>query len=350
MKKILIKLAVLGSLVLLMNVALYSLVYKKLLPYYWGSNEISDKREYLLQNRGLYNSLFIGSSKTHNQINPLLFDQMAKEAGLNLKSYNFGVGGLTPMESLHIYENLLLQDSLTFKYAFIELDWLGTIRYENLNVPRSFYWLDSKNYLASVSSIVQSSVPLERRAWGLFHYSLDYTENMLNVGKVQEVLKFSKHRREQTITAADSNVVFHGFVPIKESMGDTEQELYDEVRTSAQEGVRNFEMLSKEEFSTPFLRRLQSIIAISEQRGITPFFVVPLQWKYYQYRELVPVINAIGMDKVLCLFDIEKYKHVYQKDFFADPNHLNAKGAVVYTQQLFENFRTQCDDVNLVKK
>jgi hypothetical protein len=64
----------------------------------------------------------------------------------------------------------------------------------------------------------------------------------------------------------------------------------------------------------------------------------------------VPVINAIGMDKVLCLFDIEKYKHVYQKDFFADPNHLNAKGAVVYTQQLFENFRTQCDDVNLVKK
>ncbi len=350
MKTIFIKIAVVSGLVLLINVALYSLVYKRLLPYYWGSNEISDKREYLVNNKALYNSLFIGSSKTHNQINPVLFDQMAKEAGIATKSYNFGVGGLTPLESLHIYENLLLQDSLTFKYAFIELDWLGTIRYENLNVPRSFYWLDSKNYLTSVSSLVKSSVPLERRAWGLFHYSLDYTENMLNVGKVQEVLKFRKHRQAQVIGPNDSNVVFHGFIPIEDKMRQTEQELYQEVVTSAQQSVKNFKSLSADKVSEPFLRRMQNIVAISEQRGITPFFVVPLQWKYYQYKELVPIINALGRERVLCLFDIDKYKHVYHPDFFADPNHLNAKGAEQYTQQLFQNFKTQCEEVNLAKK
>jgi hypothetical protein len=350
MKTIFVKIAVVSFLVLLINVALYSLVYKRLLPYYWGSNEISDKREYLIKNKNAYNSLFIGSSKTHNQINPVLFDRMAKEAGLAMKSYNFGVGGLTPLESLHIYENLLLQDSLTFKYAFIELDWLGTIRYENLNVPRSFYWLNSENYFTSVSSLVKSSVPLERRAWGLFHYSLDYTENILNIGKVQEVLKFQKHRQEQAIGPNDSNVVYHGFIPIEDQMHHTEQELYDEVVTSAQQSVKNFETLSSEKVSEPFLRRMQNIVSISERRGITPFFVVPLQWKYYQYKELVPIITALGREKVLCLFDIDKYKHVYQPGFFADPNHLNAKGAEQYTQQLFQNFKQQCDEVNLAKK
>ena len=350
MKKVFLKIAVVGVLVLLINAALYSLVYKRLLPYYWGSYEISDKREYLVANKNTYNSLFIGSSKTHNQINPVLFDQLANEAGLNVKSYNFGIGGLTPLESLHVYENLLLHDSLTFKYAFIELDWLGTIRYENLNVPRSFYWLDSKNYLTSVSSLVQSSVPLERRAWGLFHYSLDYTENMLNVGKVQEYLKFRQHRQEQSIGPNDSNVVYQGFIPMKVKMRQTEQDLYEEVVTSAQMSVKNFKSLSTNKMSEPFLRRMQNIISISEQRGITPFFVVPLQWKYYQYKELVPIINALGRERVLCLFDIDKYKHVYQYDYFADPNHLNAEGAEKYTQQLFQNFKTQCDEVNLVKK
>lgn len=349
MKKIFLKIASIAGLVLLMNLLLYTFVYKNLLPYYWGSNEISDKREYLVKNKALYNSLFIGSSKTHNQINPVLFDQRAKEHGLNIRSYNFGVGGLTPMESLHIYENLLEQDSLRFKYAFIELDWLGTIRYENLNVPRSFYWLNGRNYKTSVSSIVHSSVPLERQAWGVFHYSLGFTENMLNVGKVNEYLKFRNHRQGQSFSNTDSNIVFHGFIPIEQNINKTEQELYDEVVTSAQKGVQNFEVLSKDNVSEPFLQKLQHIIAISEQRGITPFFVVPLQWKYYQYRELVPIINAIGRSKVICLFDIEKYKDVYQYDYFADPNHLNAKGATQYTNQVFENFKQQCEEVNLAR-
>jgi hypothetical protein len=350
MRKILFSALLICGLVLVINLLLNQFVYKRLLPYYWGSTDIADKRSYLLQNRAQYNTLFLGSSKTHNQIIPELFDKEAKKVGLALRSYNYGISGLTSLEALHIYENLLLKDSLKFKYAFVELDWISTINYENLNVARSYYWLDHKNYATSVKSIVSSSVPLTRRAWGLFHYTLDFSENMLNVGKVQEYIKLKDHLNKRTFSPTDSIALFHGFTPLEEKMQPTEEDLYNEVITAAKASVKNFHSLSATSLSEPFLNRLKEIQAISEKRGINLYFVVPMQWKYYQYRELVPVINAVGLSKVICLFDVDKYQHVYQQEYFADPNHLNAKGAEYYTTQLFENFKSQCGDPNVAKK
>lgn len=341
MKQKLASAALVCTLVFLMNILLYTILYKRLLPYYWGSDEISDKREYLIRNKSIYNTIFIGSSKTQNQIIPHQFDQKAKENSLEVRSYNFGIGGLTPLESLHIYENLLVQDSMLFKYAFIELDWIATIKYQNLNATRSFYWLNASNYLRSVNSIAYSSIAFERRVWGLFHYSLDYTENTLNIGKVEEYLKFRKHTKNQIFSKTDSNIVFNGFVPMFHKMNNAEHALYEEVVTSAKMGVENFNTLKNSKISIPFLNRIEEIVSISKKKGINIYFVVPLQWKYYQYKELIPVINAMQGAKVICLFDIQKYKDIYNPEHFADPNHLNLTGAELYTEQLFEHFKSQ---------
>lgn len=340
MKQKLVSAALVFTLVFLFNILLYTILYKRLLPYYWGSDEISDKRQYLVRNKNVYNTIFIGSSKTQNQIIPHQFDQKAKENNLIIQSYNFGVGGLTPLESLHIYENLLIQDSMHFKYAFIELDWVATIKYQNLNATRSFYWLNTSNYLRSVNSIVYSSVALERLTWGLFHYSLDYTENTLNVGKVEEYLKFKKHNRNQTFSKSDSNIIFNGFIPMYHKMNKAENALYEEVVTSAKMSVEKFNSLKNERLSTPFLNRIEEIVSISQKKGIDIYFVVPLQWKYYQYKELIPVINAMYGVKVICLFDIQKYNDIYNPEHFADPNHLNLLGAKLYTEQLFKCFKS----------
>lgn len=343
MKKKVFTASLVCLLVLIVNVGLNVSFYKRFLPYYWGSNEISDKRSYLLQNSSSFNTIFLGSSKTQNQILPQLFDERAAENGLSIHSYNFGVGGLTPLESLNIYENLLCKDSLHFKYAFIELDWIATIKYENLNVARSFYWLTSANYSYSVNSILRSSVPFPRRAWGLFHYSLGYVENMLNVGKVQEVIKFQTHTRSQRFREHDSNVIHHGFIPITHKQDTLQKKLYDEVISSSRMCVENLNSLRAGNLSRPFLNRLEQLISVSKKRGIDVYFIMPLQWKYYQYVELMPVINALKEAKVICLFDVDKYKDIYSPDHFADPNHLNSNGAALYTEQLFKDFLREKD-------
>ncbi|GEO11246.1 hypothetical protein [Segetibacter aerophilus] len=338
MKQILIKAALIITLAILLNLFLYSAIYTRLLPYSWGSNELLDKREFLRRNAAKYNSLFIGSSKTHNQIHPQIFDEKARENGLDIRSYNCGVGGLTPLESLHIYENLLLHDSLSFKYVFIELDWIATIKVENLNSVRSFYWLTPRNYNFSISSILNSTVPIMRSAWGLFHYSLNYGENLMNIGKVHEYFKYKNFVANQKFLPSDSNIMYNGYIPMSHKMNSTEYSLYSEVVGSARLAVRNYPDLVDQHLSQPYLDRLQHIISISKQRGIITFFIVPLQWKYYQYEQLIPIINKIKGARTICLFDIDRYANIYQVDNFADPNHLNEKGAKLYTEEIFNQF------------
>ena len=341
MKQKLTNAAFIIALVLIINILLYSILYKRLLPYYWGSNEIADKREYLIRNKSTYNTIFIGSSKTHYQIIPKLFDKKAKENNFDISSYNFGIDGLIPMESLYIYENLLLHDSLPLKYAFIELDWIGTVKFKNLNAIRSFYWLQTDNYWSNIHSLVNSSVPLQMRAWGLLQNSFNYTENIINVGKIQEYLDFKKHANQHIISKTDSNSIYNGFLPLTNKINfKNEHLLFKEVVSSARASTENYNTLKNQKLSEPFLDRLNEIISISQKKGITLCFVVPLQWKYYQYKELIPVINAIKGAKVICLFDIDKYKGIYSPDHFFDPDHLNFEGAKLYTELLFKLFKS----------
>ena len=327
--------------VVILNVILNASLYKNLLPYYWGSLDIVCKREYLIKNKGKYNTVFIGSSKTHNQVVPELFDRRACENKLDIRSYNFGVSGLLPLESLHIYRNLLEKDNLSFKYVFLELDWIETINYENLNQVRSSYWLTPDNYSKSVHSIVTSSVPLKRSLWGYFHYSVDFIENTLNIGKVQEFIKLRSDSSAQMWVASDSNRVFKGYTPLMNTMNKTEFGQFDEVISSANETVKNEGTLKNNKPSAGYLKALQDIITLSNSKGIHLYFVVPLQWKYFQYQEVLPIINNIRGAGIICLFDAEKYKSVYQPENFADPNHLNYKGAPLYTEELFKLFKSQ---------
>lgn len=341
MKQKLTNAAFVTAIVLIINILLYSIVYKRLLPYYWGSNEIADKREYLVRNKSTYNTIFIGSSKTHYQIIPKLFDEKAKENNLDIRSYNFGIDGLIPMESLYIYENLLLQDSLPLKYAFIELDWIGTVKFKNLNAIRSFYWLQTSNYSSNIHSLINSSVPLQIRGWGLLQNSFNYAENIINVGKIQEYIDFKKHADQQIFSKTDSNSIYNGFLPLTNKINSKDEHaLFKEVVSSAKTGVANYSTLKNQKLSAPFLNRLKEIVSISKKKGITVYFVVPLQWKYYQYKELIPVINAIKEAKVICVFDIEKHKDIYSPDHFFDPNHLNYEGAKLYTELLFKLFKS----------
>lgn len=327
--------------VLIVNVLLNIKIYQNILPYYWGSKDISDKRTYLLKHQHQYNTIFLGSSKTHNQVVAELFNQTAQKNNLDIRSYNFGISGLTPPESFNIYNNLLSKDNLKLKYAFIELDWIATIKYENLNQARSFYWLNKDNYLSSINSIFNSSVPAGRKLWGYFHYSVDYFENILNIGRLQEYVKYKDELNTHKISGLDSDYLFKGYQPLHNTLTKAETTQFNEVISSAKIGFKHYNSLKTSKPSYPYLQLLQKIIAVSKMKGTQVYFIVPLQWKYYQYQEIIPIIHNIRGANVICLFDPEKYSSVYKPENFADPNHLNFRGAPLYTEELFKLFKFQ---------
>lgn len=338
MLKKIFSILIITVIVIVIGMILNKTVYKSILPYYWGSSDIGYKRKYLIQNKGRYNTLFLGSSKTHNQIIPEVFDQKAREKNLNISSYNFGISGLLPLESLNIYENLITNDSVNIKNAFIELDWIETINYENLNQTRSFYWLNKNNYSVSINSIKKSSVPLKRKIWGYFHYSLDFLENTLNIGKVQEFFKFKETENNQIFSVTDTNHIFKGYMPLYDTVKNIAVKQYSDVINDAKMSVENFKILSNKTPSKPFVEKLQEIINISKKKGINVYFIIPLQWKYYQYQEILSAANNINGAEIIYLFDPIKFKEMYSPSNFADPNHLNFKGALLYTEEIFKYF------------
>lgn len=341
MKQKLLNIALISFLVILVNILLHVFVYEKKLPYYWANLDAALKRQYLINNKTKFNTIFIGSSKTHNQIVPEIFDEKSKENNLAIHSYNFGVSGMTPLESFHIYENLLNEDSLNFKNVFLELDWIASLDYTNLNVSRNYYWLNTNNYLCSVKSLSSSSIPKYRLLWGWFHYSLDYFENFINLGRVQSYLDFKHSSDSLSYSPDDSNAIAKGYIPLETNLHYTEKNLYNEVTSSSRECIKNFNQLEVRKPSLPFLKKLQDLIWMSKKRGVTLYFIIPLQWKYYQYQEIIPIISHLKGAEVICMFDVDKYKEVYKVENFADPNHLNSKGAKLYTEEVFKVFNHQ---------
>lgn len=316
-------------------------VYNTALPYDWGSLDIRSKHEYLLSNAKKYNTIFIGSSKTHNQIVPDLFDKKARENNLNISSFNFGTSGLLPLESVYIYKNLLEQDSLFFDNVFLEINWIETINYENLNQIRSYYWLTPENYFNSMHSLFTSSVPLANGLWGSFHYSVDFIENMLNVGKVQEYLRIKDDTMSHFMAKSNSYDALQGFEPLPKKMGESEYNAFNEVIHSGKSAALNIEVLKAKRPSSGFVQVLQEVVDLSRRKGIKLYFLVPLQWRYFQYEEIIPAIYKINDVDRLILFDADKYKSIYVTENFADPNHLNEKGAISYTQAVFDLFKSR---------
>ena len=59
---------------------------------------ISHKLDYLRAHAGDYDLLLVGSSRFHYGINPIVLDGSLREAGCPVRTFNFGVQGLTAAE------------------------------------------------------------------------------------------------------------------------------------------------------------------------------------------------------------------------------------------------------------
>src|SRR3954468_5014196 len=68
---------------------------------------VSSKLDHLRLAGGSYDTLFIGSSRIRQHIDPLLFDRLCHEAGIETNSYNFGIPALIIPELPFVVDEIL---------------------------------------------------------------------------------------------------------------------------------------------------------------------------------------------------------------------------------------------------
>lgn len=102
-------------------------------------------REKLLQlarKGGEYDVLFIGSSRVQFQVMPSIFDRVAGDAGVRVKSFNAGVAGMGSPEDAYLLEQILRRPHGRLRWVFVELSRLGTGLDREATV-RFTYWHDA---------------------------------------------------------------------------------------------------------------------------------------------------------------------------------------------------------------
>jgi hypothetical protein len=82
---------------------------------------VEEKLRYYLANREKFNTLFIGTSRTHSGIVPKAFDQITFQHRRHTTSYNLGVPAMMPPEQFWMIDRILENKPAKLKWLFIEV-------------------------------------------------------------------------------------------------------------------------------------------------------------------------------------------------------------------------------------
>jgi hypothetical protein len=340
MKKLFLKIAGLVIIVALINVVINHLFYNKKLPYYWGNINTLNKRNFIVQNKAKFNTLFIGSSKLHYQLNPLVFDSIVNSVDTGkykIHSYNFGIDAMLPPESIYIYKSLLERDSLSFKTAIIELNFLPNIETTNMFTWRRYYWLNNDTYHDYTSSLLASKFSLPLKAWDLSLLNVLAVQKLYNIGKFNEYVEFKK---DEFLPDTAREVGLSGFRPLHHPKSFSPQELQRilDVKTASITADENYSKWSAEKENKTYAAYLQQVVDLSHKKGIRLIFLFPTQWNVKQYRELFPILDKMPEKDKIVVFNFKDHQPLFDPQNLFDNSHVDSVGARIYTGYVAQGF------------
>ena len=335
MKKLLFKIAVLVVAVAVLNEVSNLLFYNKRLPAFWGDAQINGKHNSILMPPG-YNTLFIGSSKTHYQVIPHLFDSLVNaHSPVKIHSYNFGIDGMLPPESFYIYKLLLQNDSLSLKNVIIELDFIKTDDTRNMFTWRGFYWANQDTYRDYAAALLASKFSARFKAFNLVTLNIMAAENLYNLSKFNAYLDFISHRSQNDTDAGRA-----GFEPLPHPklFSNAVQSAIDKTRDASVNGFANYNRWALAKPNQAYAGYLHSLLDVSKKKGIRLIFMLPPQWDANQYRELFPVLKTIPNGNKIIMAGLAGHPYLFTEKYLFDGDHLNGAGAALFTKDIARQF------------
>lgn len=154
------------------------------------------KLEHFAAHKDEYDAIYLGSSRVLRGLDPLRIDADLRQAGLPMRSYNFGVRGMLPFEQDFVLHRLLESGSSRLRWIFFEGGPLSTTLPEHnpfedergLFSERGVQWhtpRETRNVLACLRRV---RLPLARKLQlARAHLEL-LGRNLCNLGRGPEIL------------------------------------------------------------------------------------------------------------------------------------------------------------------
>jgi hypothetical protein len=291
---------------------------------------LSEKLVWLQTHPGEIDTVFIGSSRVYHSFDPMLFDGETRRLGLETRSFNLGIDGMRPPESLYVLRQLLALRLPLRRVIFELVDIHPKINAANIGSARTVHWHDWRHTLLALRQLAASSDAWSDKAGQAGVHLGCFLARLSNLGRGPEWLGkalLASEKKRRLPQPWDGHL---GFEPL------ANVELTGKRRADYESAVvylREHPMDAKA--PSPLLASaLRELVASVRAAGAEPLFVIsPTVLRNENFADLaVMKIDA----PVLAFTDPRRHPAVFDLANHCDEQHLNASGAAEYTRALAE--------------
>ena len=311
--------------------------------------QVKEKIEWFRAHRGDYTALFLGTSRVRRHIIPSLFDRLAAEQGMEMRSFNLGVDSLMAPEDAYVLDLALAARPPKLRYVFIELSFFrANFLGQEPETIRSAYWHDWERTRTVWDHLIDNNLrsiklPGKRKKdrWTVWLAEIDewaslvnqhgrlFLQRATNFGRIAALWPTVAGLRTPSNPLGPLGPGLDGFIPSTDDLVIRGAALaaYEEELAKLKTG----EPRERELDPVPEAN-LERVVAKIRSHGAEPIiFIAPSQSGYTMHprREVAPVLD---------FSDPLRWPELFDPRYRADAGHLNTAGAELFTRALADRF------------
>jgi len=310
------------------------------LPYNWGNIQLNTKVQYLKEKKVDPKAYFVGSSNTLRHVIPHSFNQLiGKDSSY---AFNFGVDGVLPPKSFHVFDNLLKQDE-TIDYIFLEINGFDYLPEHYFIPTRRKYYYKIQDLWMSYRYLFAGNFRLKVKLGMTVKYMIAYLENALKIGMRTDFIKFLHGKNAFGYVFLGKNK--DGYYPlpgkhIKDEKIKNGLPAYMTQLTNDFTNVyNNIENIDNVKYNTYLRKVLLHQLDKAKERNIQLFFLLnPTKCEFHEVADIVALFHSLPAANRIDLANPLKYPELYKVENRWDEGHLNNQGAKIYTKKLADAF------------
>lgn len=304
-----------------------------------GGFEIREKLAAFEQVKDECDVLYFGSSYVYRSFRPEVIDAELAEAGLDVTSFNFGIGGMDAFETDHLMREVLAMEPARLRWVFIEpRPWFGGIAQSpNAFTERSVRWHTARATRQALRSVWIKPAPLSAKADDAWVHLRLFARRLGNYGLGRTLVSHWLGLEEPAEAALEMEdfVEERGYI----ALDDIDSQVFRQRRRAllakpdeyaAQVANLDKRNAGRVDMTTVNVEAFRSQLEAMRAAGAVPIAVLPPGLL------ASPVVNSLWkageLPEVLFFNSPMEHPELFDIDMRFDRNHLNRPGAVLFSK------------------
>jgi hypothetical protein len=286
------------------------------------------KLAWLAAHAGDYDTIFIGSSFVHNQLVPRELDDEMAARGHPTRSFNFGLPGMSCGEALYVLEHVLALHPAHLKRLVLDGDMNDRPEHEDVLTRRTIGWHAPEPTAISMAAMWRAPETLAYRTAAIRQDALGALQRLFDVGVINEWLSGARDSTDVGAEGYATRDSWQDLDPTRPA-GAKYRAAVDELRDHGR---------APAEASGYRETLFEAMVARGRARGLEPLVLLaPTLHRYPPPSVRVPVY---------AFNDPSRQPELYDRLARADINHLNDRGARLYSRAVARALAAALDAVH----